>query len=107
MSETNKSVIVIDTPDDCLECPLRHQMELISMGNFIYKQVYGCRCQPEDIEDPCIPDVFSKPDWCPLVSLPEKLEELKYSGHCMNQTCTQYEKGFNRCLNKISKGSNS
>ena len=69
---SNKSVVIIDTPDVCADCPFRVKDELMYIGDYIYKQLYCCRIMPEDIcgeddedLDPYI-DPLSKPDWCPL-----------------------------------------
>ena len=115
MSKMNKSILVIDTPDACCECPLQYKAELISLGNFTYKQHYGCRCIPENIEDYCIPDVFSKPDWCPLSHLPEKKDLKQYvekekqnieNGDCSldNVLAYHYAQGYNSCLDDILEG---
>ena len=105
----SKSILVIDTPDSCCECPLQYKAELISLGNFTYKQHYGCRCIPENIEDYCIPDVFSKPDWCPLSTLPSyrpinediKRGDTKSMTHLITSI---HDIGYNECLDDILKG---
>lgn len=67
----NKSVVIIDTPDVCADCPFRAKDELMYIGDYTYKQLYRCRIMPEDIYDeyedvdPYI-DPRSKPEWCPL-----------------------------------------
>lgn len=69
-----KSVVVIDTPDMCSECPFRVKDELILIGDYTYKQLYRCRITPDEVydnEDEEF-DIYitpnSKPDWCPLKS---------------------------------------
>ena len=89
---------------DCLECPLHYKTDLIPIGDFKYKQLFGCKRSPEDLEDPYIPDIFSKPTWCPLLPLPEK----KYiTPECLNMASLlnkHYNQGYNYCLDDIQKG---
>ena len=72
--ETTKAILVIDTPNDCYECP----------------------CYYED-KDMC--EAFDKkakadsgrPSWCPLRPLPQKYDEAQM----------REQKGWNRCLDEI------
>ena len=53
----SKSVLVIDTPENCRSCYLQ---------GFMLNLQY-CRGKLKDIKDTSV-----KPDWCPLKPLPEK-----------------------------------
>lgn len=81
----SKSILVIDTPENCVKCILYHYP--------------SCRC--------CITGRFQnnisedfKPDWCPLRNLPEKANHPDY---CDNG---RYDKGWNDCIDEILKGAN-
>ena len=81
-----KSVIVIDTPKNCLNCPARYDS-------------YGM----EDIcalADDIIYNCSSKPDWCPLLPLPEKLK----GNDSIYYQWGDYEDGYNACIDDILGG---
>ncbi len=62
-----KAVLMIDMPKVCIECPLSYKAELASEGNFLYRQLYRCSVEPEDVEDGFLPNILKeKPEWCPL-----------------------------------------
>ena len=72
----SKSLLVIDTPETCSECPL-FEIEL-------YR---GCRLGGDHWED--------KPKWCPLRPLPEKTIDASddyFHGYC---------NGRNECIDEI------
>lgn len=54
----SKSVLVIDTPEDCYSCYLR----------MVSRDLHFCKAKSRRIKDVC-----TKPDWCPLKPLPEKV----------------------------------
>lgn len=77
----SKSILVIDTPECCAECPMiRHEIDCIT-------------------EDYCIKNgreiirLGKKPNWCPLKEIPEK-----YYPVSMNFEC-----GWNSCIDEILK----
>lgn len=62
-----KAVLMIDMPKACIECPLSYKAELASEGDFLYRQLYRCSVEPEDVEDGFLPNILKeKPEWCPL-----------------------------------------
>lgn len=78
----SKSILVIDTPENCFKCDL--------------KDGYFCGKTKRWIDEACFP----KPDWCPLRDLPEKMpEENRWFSE-------DYEKGRNDCIDEILKGVN-
>lgn len=97
----SKSVLVIDTPYCCSECPLLYKSEDIPLGNFTYQMTWQCRIKPEDVENGYITKpIYNKPDWCPLIPLPEK-----QIIHCTDTAHHRYAKdGYNQCLTDIQKG---
>lgn len=95
----SKSMLVIDTPKCCMECPMCFQSDEIPIGKFEYRKLYSCRCAPSDIEDFYLLDILhSKPDWCPLRDLPEKIAEEN------RWLSKEYAKGYNACIGEILKG---
>lgn len=74
----SKSILVIDTPEDCSKCDLKN-------GYFCGKT----KCWIDE-------DCFPKPDWCPLKDVPDK-----YYPVGMN-----FERGWNACIDEILKGAN-
>lgn len=97
----SKSVLVIDTPENCYGCPFGTEY----CGNLEYE---GC-CELADCLD-C--DVIliteehydceskSRPDWCPLKPLPEK--------STIENDMTDYQCGMvdgrNQCIDEITGG---
>lgn len=81
----SKSILVIDTPENCCGCDLEY-------GHYCGKEKRYI--SEEEFE--------SIPDWCPLRDLSEKKEENKYHNN--------YERGvvdgFNACIDEILKGAN-
>ena len=90
----SKSILVIDTPENCNECELR------ALTECDYDKEFYCVANGENVEEFVCSK--TKPDWCPLRDLPEKKEENKYHNN--------YERGivdgFNACIDEILKGSN-
>lgn len=77
----SKSVLMIDTPEKCDSC--------MYIGTFCS----FCRINCRDIKD-----TSTKPDWCPLMDLPEKddFDDL------YDEYYTGYHDGWNRCLKEIT-----
>ena len=53
-----KSILIIDTPNDCYDCPC------------YYEERNKCEATFKNVED----DDIEKPLWCPLRPLPKKME---------------------------------
>ena len=81
----SKSILVIDTPENCVKCILYHYT--------------SCRCYITGRFQNNISEDY-KPDWCPLRDLPGKANHPDY---CDNG---RYDKGWNACIDKILKGAN-
>lgn len=80
----SKSILVIDTPENCGQCPC-----------FLEVATDCCGVNGKDI------DGRGKPDWCPLVELPQKMaEENRWFSE-------DYAKGRNDCIDEILKGDGS
>ena len=80
----SKSVLVIDTPENCRSCYLR---------GFTLNLQY-CRGKLKDIKDTSI-----KPDWCPLKPLPEKMTGVAQTDHW-----NSIKEGWNECIDEITGG---
>lgn len=85
--DMKKAVLIIDMPKSCIECPLCDKAELISEGNFLYKQLYRCKVEPEDVEDGYLPNIIKeKPEWCPLCLQEQRKEHFSVSDKNKLQT---------------------
>nr|DAE53715.1 MAG TPA: hypothetical protein [Caudoviricetes sp.] len=83
----SKSVLVIDTPKKCDSC--------MYVGTFHA----FCRINCRDIKD-----LSTKPDWCPLKPLPEKMIIPRGA---RNTDGLEYACGYNTCINEITGGGDS
>lgn len=79
----SKSVLMIDTPEKCASC--------IYVGIFHY----FCRINCRDIKD-----ISTKPDWCPLMDLPEK-DNGNYPSNTFD---AGFVEGWNQCIDEITGG---
>jgi hypothetical protein len=79
------SVLVIDTPENCRSCYLR---------GFTLNLQY-CRGKLKDIKDTSV-----KPDWCPLMDLPEK----DNGDYPANTSDAGFVEGWNQCIDEITGG---
>ena len=98
MNETNKSILVMETPSSCVMCPL-------SVYNVMYDEYM---CQGTDNYNRTIETYGDKPSWCPLTVLPSHKDLTKYimRGDTRSMThLVQYihDQGFNDCLDDITK----
>lgn len=87
----SKSVLVMNTPENCKSC-----IHISTFRAF-------CRINCRDIKD-----IGTKPDWCPLKPLPEK---MKATGlyNCeyfkAGDRPPSYKIGWNDCIDEITGGS--
>lgn len=86
----NKSIVIIDTPDSCNNCPLCIENCFLHL----------C-CAANEYER--ILDY--KPDWCPLKPLPEKRDERGTWTMC-GYIDDAYSNGWNDCLDEILEVNN-
>ena len=80
----SKSVLVINTPKYCALCVLRSGV----LHPF-------CRVNNRDIADLSI-----RPDWCPLMDLPEK-DKGDYPANTFD---AGFAEGWNQCIDEIAGG---
>ena len=102
----SKSVLIIDTPKNCMYCPLCFYTEMYNEH-----QCNGTECTnsySRTITE--YGEGADKPDWCPLSPLPsyKDLEEIVDKGYPQNimDMAYMYGSGYNKCLNEILKGNN-
>lgn len=107
----SKSILVIDTPERCLDCPLGNSEE--SDGEEVYCNVLQCATYQKGFyEDEEEEELYNskKPDWCPLKDVPEKKPKVEYRGSgCfgINEAMkNSFNLGFNACIDEILKGEN-
>ena len=82
-----KSMLVIETPKDCWKCPMRHDYKESDICALVDDIIYNCS---------------SKPDWCPLIKLPDKYEIDK--NKCSDTFYEfEFEYGYNQCIDDILK----
>ena len=88
-----KSVLVMKTPEKCLDCNLC----VLDMDGSI-----SCYYNKREI---CsnVGENNSRPNWCPLKSLPEEDHEDHYTDEWEDG----YADGWNDCLREIMGGSNN
>ena len=91
----SKSVLVIDTPESCTECKIGHDMSGYMEVCII------CRIANKvTLND----EAESRPDWCPLKSLPEKkLYTAPERNHELQKDL--FAVGWNACLREITETS--
>lgn len=92
----NKSVLVIDTPETCLDCMFcfEHDEGIAAHCLVVYDendkdlfrdiQCDGGYCQ-------------SKPNWCPL----KEVSEEEHSEYCFDEYCDGYDNGWNAFRGRI------
>lgn len=77
----SKSVLVIDTPEDCGKCKF--------ISEFWCRAMNGRRVPNNDVI----------PNWCPLKPLPEKM-----TGVVLTEHWGGVKKGWNACIDAITGG---
>lgn len=104
----SKSVLVIDTPENCYDCPfgISYCGELEYEGLCELAECLGCNeiLMTEKYYD-C--ESKSKPDWCPLKPLPEKMKLTGVYGReyfQSNGKMPSYKIGWNDCIDAIKGG---
>lgn len=101
----SKSILVIDTPESCKECPCGSSVETMSFDDY-------CCCEVSNRQ--ILEEVYAleKPDLCPLRDFPEKKGEKQYMTRKDNRGNTEtygeirdmIAVGWNMCIDEILKG---
>ena len=89
----NKSILVLDTPNSCRDCPLRFDSHglyeaCVPVNAEVYAPVN------EHYEE------GTKPNWCPLRPLPS-YKNLKPDNSLESQLSYQFNQGFNNRLSEL------
>ena len=102
----SKSILVIDTPENCNKCPMLN----ISDGETIDALCANPTERKRKVIDHYNPIGLARPDWCPIRGLPEKKPRVEYQGNgCfgINEVMkNSFNMGFNSCIDEILKGAN-
>ena len=102
----SKSVLVVDTPKNCYDCPFGAEY----CGNLGYEgccELAGClnsdmRLITEELYDY---ECESRPDWCPLKPLLEKFDNEKEWK--LGDFEPLFKIGWNACIDEITGGVDS
>ena len=97
----SKSILILDTPDRCLDCPLGSSEE---DGEDVYCNILECTTYQKGIyEDEDEEELYNskKPDWCPLKAVPEK---KKYEALSDANPVKAWGNGWNDCIDEILGG---
>ena len=96
----SKSVLVIDTPENCYDCPFGTaycgELEYVGYCELADCLDYDVILMTEEHYD-C--ESKSRPEWCPLKPLPEKMTGVASTDHW-----DRIKAGWNGCINKITGG---
>lgn len=95
----SKSVLVIDAPENCLDCQFCYELD---EGVEAY-----CSISDDDEDVNLMKKIDceygycqSKPDWCPLMDLPEK-DNGDYPANTFD---AGFVEGWNQCIDEIAGG---
>jgi len=96
----SKSILIIDTPDNCRECPC-HFTDMVTFnpkeGEKFFSFLCGANNKRLDIEEMN----NLRPDWCPLKEVPQKYPERDYTPIETKQYMEGYEDGYNACVDNV------
>lgn len=92
----SKSILVIDTPRVCVDCPCHFAGE----SGMVICGVNGKQLLSVDIET-------FKPDWCPLRKVPQKKADIRShrQGAIYLILERRFINGYNACIDEILKES--
>lgn len=84
-----KGFIVVDEPENCRKCRFRTRKGYCVTEN---DDVFYC-----GLSD-------TKPDWCPVHTLPERKEPSKFTvSPLLKKQYSEFDQGWNACLDKLLK----
>lgn len=100
----SKAILIMDMPNSCVECEFQ--------ANNVRDDPICILCTESCIEQFVTKDEYkridtdlkSKPDWCPLRSMPEKMQVCGTYPQPDGIT-PSYKFGWNACIDEILKGS--
>ena len=108
----SKSILIIDTPESCRECPA-YEYNVPSSTcycNAVHDDI-GYARPARKLNKPAEYN-FPIPDWCPLTSLPlhKDLSHYIQRGDSKSMIHTMmgiYDSGYNQCLDDLQKGASN
>lgn len=96
----SKSIVVVNTPEACVDCIFCQEY---GIGSKKYACCYVVNGDSEN-DMKLIDCIYgyrqSKPDWCPLMDLPEK----DNGGYPANTSDASFVEGWNQCIDAITGG---
>ena len=98
----NKSILLLETPTSCKECPLR-----INDGDFFTDCMI---CTPSYTSEvyTSVDEHYekgTKPNWCPLRPLPS-YKDLTAGNDLESRLFYHFNQGYNTCLQEMEGGEN-
>lgn len=95
----SKSVLVMDTPENCSDCQFCYELD---------EGIEACCSISDDDKDTSLMKKIDceygycqgKPEWCPLKPLPKKKEEEYWR----SKLSLAWIRGWNTCISKITGG---
>lgn len=98
----SKSILVIDTPENCRECPC-HFTDMVGFESGKEKFFrFLCGVKNREITENVNTD---RQDWCPLLDFPkEKYFAIEYCVGNKENCIESYVDGYNACIDEILKG---
>lgn len=92
----SKSVLVMDTPETCLDCMFCFEQNegVEAHCSVVSVDEYSGFFRTIDCEDGYCQ---GKPDWCPLKEVPEE----EYSEYCLDEYRDGYDDGWNTFRSRI------
>ena len=102
-------MIIIDTPNSCVTCPLSHYNAMYSehqcQGKDYYETINDFDWQRKQVGGKDL-----KPDWCPLKPVPDRINLRQYVDNTAcnldNIVAYQYAQGWNGFRDKILEEKN-
>lgn len=96
----SRSIVVVDTPETCVNCIFCQEY---GIGSKKYAYCYVTNGDSENdmkLIDCIYGYCQSKPDWCPLMDLPEK----DNGDYPANTSDAGFAEGWNQCIDEITGG---
>lgn len=96
----SKSVFIVDTPENCVDCIFCQEYRTKSR-EYAYCYVTNGDSENDMKLIDCIHGYRQfKPDWCPLMDLPEK----DNGDYPANTSDAGFVEGWNQCIDEITGG---
>ena len=95
-----KGIIVVDIPERCKDCPFSSNRIGSDHYCYILESIGECDAFSHPISTG---QYYSKPDWCPIKKIPERLEELKRPHSINDYQRKGFSRGWNSYLDEIER----